>query len=70
MKLSIFEIFPLIILCIQLFFIASWGINLYKFTQCDFKGPEFKEEILYGIGILSPICVVTAWMDLYPESVE
>ena len=61
MKLGILAV--LLWLLIVVGSIASWGTNLYKFVQCDFK-ESYKAEIIYGLGIFTPTCVVTAWMDL------
>jgi hypothetical protein len=61
MKIGIIAI--ILHLTIVLGSLASWGVNLYRFCNCDFEAP-YKAEILYGIGIFSPTCVVTAWMDL------
>ena len=42
--------------------IILWSVNLYKLTQCNFE-PSYKAEVLYGIGVISPTCLITAWMD-------
>ena len=46
-----------------LFAFASWCTNLYKFVNCDFEAP-YKAEALHGIGVVTPISLVTAWLDL------
>jgi len=42
---------------------ALWCINVYKLTQCNFE-PSYKAEVLYGIGVVSPTCFITAFMDI------
>jgi hypothetical protein len=43
--------------------IILWSVNLYKLTQCNFE-PSYKAEVLYGIGVISPTCLITAWMNI------
>jgi len=38
-------------------------VCLVKLTKCDFEAP-YKEEILYGVGIVPPFGVVIAFMDV------
>lgn len=45
------------------FVITSWGMNIYRLTQCDFK-ESYKAEIVHGIGMFTPIFIVTGWLDL------
>lgn len=48
---------------ISLAITISWCFNVYKFTQCDFKGP-WNGEVLHGAGvIMPPIAVVTVWFN-------
>lgn len=42
--------------------LASWGVNLYKLTQCDFA-PSWKGEILHGVGLIPAVSLVTVWSD-------
>jgi len=46
-----------------LFAATSWFTNLYKFVNCDFEAP-YKAEALHGIGVVTPVNLVTAWSDL------
>lgn len=41
----------------------SWPVNVYKLCQCDFK-PSYKAEVIYTLGVFTPSCVITAWMNL------
>ena len=50
-------------LAIALFGLASWGMNVAKFVGCDFE-PSYKAEVIHGIGLFTPICLVTGWLDL------
>jgi len=54
------------ILLVQVFFLllvgSGWCMNIYKFFSCDFE-PSYKAEIIHGIGVVTPISVVTGWMD-------
>lgn len=47
---------------IPIMLLSCWTVNLYKFTQCDFK-PSYKAEIVYGLGIFIPIFPITVWAD-------
>lgn len=51
----------LIWLLFILYNIVTWIINLIKFIGCDFDAP-YKEEILHGLGLFTPIYWVTAWL--------
>jgi len=53
----------IILIAIPCLLITAYAINLYKFTQCDFK-PSYKAEAIYGISTFTPTFVVTAWMDI------
>ncbi len=49
---------------LTIFFIGfTWVKNLIRFTECDFE-PSYKAEVIHGIGLFTPVFVVTAWMDL------
>ena len=54
------------IILIQLLFVSltfsGWCMNLYKFFRCDFE-ESYKAEIIYAVGIVTPISIVTGWMD-------
>lgn len=41
----------------------SWVKNALNLVGCDFE-PSYKAEIIYAIGVFSPTCVVSAWLDL------
>jgi len=49
-------------LLVTLFFAGCWMQNLYKFSQCDFE-PNYKAEAMYGMGIVLPTFLATAFMD-------
>ena len=53
----------LFVLAWNLLTISSWMVNLYKFVNCDFTAP-YKAETLHGIGVVTPINLVTAWLNL------
>ena len=42
--------------------LVAWGLNVYRFVQCDFE-ESYKGEIIHGIGIVTPTCLITAWHD-------
>jgi hypothetical protein len=42
---------------------TTWVINLTRFLKCDFE-PSYKAEVIHGLGLFTPVFVVTAWMDL------
>ena len=52
----------LAILALVLVVAASWVVNLYKLTQCDFAAP-YKGEALHAAGLIPVVSVVTAWVD-------
>ena len=44
--------------------LGAWPLNLVRFIQCDFSSEgTFKGEVLHGMGIFTPICLITAWSD-------
>lgn len=44
--------------------IFGWGMNIYKFAQCDFDVP-LKAEIVRGIGIpFAPMGAVVGWLHI------
>ncbi len=47
---------------IVLLLIGMWVVNLVKLTDCDFE-PNYRCEVLHGIGIALPLAVVTVWFD-------
>ena len=58
-----FTLTELVIVIIFLFGGISWLVNGYKFIQCDFEAP-YKAEVVHGIGVFTPLCLVTAWVDV------
>jgi len=57
-----FTIIELIIV-ILILGIIPWLVNVYKFTNCDFK-EDYRCEIVHGAGVvIPPVALVTAWMD-------
>ena len=51
------------VLVVQLAFLAMWVTNIYRLATCDFE-PSYKAEAIYTLGVFTPTCLVTAWMDL------
>lgn len=43
----------------------AWGANAYRLVRCDWE-PSYKAEVVHGLGLFTPIFIVTAWMDLEP----
>lgn len=41
---------------------STWLVNAYKFVKCDFQSP-YKGEIVHAVGIFTPLCVITAWIN-------
>lgn len=58
-----------IILLIQLFLLCTWIGNVVRLCKCDFEAP-YKAEAIYALGVFTPTCVVTAFMDLDDGKVE
>jgi hypothetical protein len=45
---------------------VSWGVNLWKLTECDFKGGEsatYRCEVLHGVGLIPVVSIFTVWAD-------
>jgi hypothetical protein len=41
----------------------TWGVNLYKLTQCDFQ-ESWKGEIIHAAGvIIPPASLITVWLN-------
>ena len=51
------------ILFIYLWIIGSWLVNGYKFVTSDFES-SYKREIIHGMGVVSPLSVITVWFDI------
>lgn len=58
-----FTVVELVYVILFFFSVISWVVNGYKFTQCDFEAP-YKAEIIYGLGVATPLCLVTAWVNV------
>lgn len=58
-----FKRFKLLFICLFVLAGTGWVKNIIKFSDCDFETP-YKAEIVYGVGVITPIGVVTGWMDL------
>lgn len=46
-------------------FCVSWGGNLYKLSECDFKhssGTDFQCEVIHAIGVIPPASLITVWV--------
>lgn len=64
--------FDTIVKCQVAFLLVTllcWTVNVYKLTTCDFK-PSYKAEVMYGLGVFTPTCYITAWMEINDESEE
>jgi hypothetical protein len=57
-KKFFFGVFMIVCLALTL----GWVLNVYKFFSCDFEAP-YKAEIIYGIGIVTPISGITGYLD-------
>ena len=42
--------------------LISWGVNVYRFAECDFESP-YKCEIIHAVGVIPIASVVTVWFD-------
>ena len=42
---------------------AGWVKNIIKLSNCDFQAP-YKAEVIYGIGLIPPVGMVTGWLDV------
>ena len=60
MKLKNIFIIQIIILMIVG---VGWVKDIIKLTNCDFK-PPYKAEVVYTIGLVPPIGMVTGWLDV------
>jgi len=60
-----FTITNLLIVVAIFVLVISWGANLYKLTQCDFKAP-YKAEVLHTIGIIPIVAPFVVWVDDSP----
>ncbi len=58
-----FTSIELMILVIFLAVSISWVVNLFKFIDCDFE-PSYKAEIIHGIGVVTLLSIITAWIDV------
>lgn len=41
----------------------GWVKNLMKLADCDFEAP-YKAEVIYSIGVIPLVGMVTGWLDL------
>lgn len=48
---------------IYLYCLVTWGICVYKTTQCNWK-PIDKAEIIYTVGAITPAGAIIAWIDV------
>jgi len=42
---------------------TGWVKNIIKLSNCDFEEP-YKAEVVYMIGIIPPVGMVTGWLDV------
>jgi hypothetical protein len=42
---------------------TGWIKNIIKLSECDFGSP-YKAEIIYGVGMIPVIGMVTGWLDI------
>jgi hypothetical protein len=52
----------IMILVFYLYIIIAYCVNVYQLVTCDFKEP-YKGEIVRVVGLFTPTCWVTIWMD-------
>ena len=57
----------LVITLITVGLVVGEILCMYKFVTCDFK-PSYKEEIVYGIGMVTGTGGIIGWLDLKEES--
>ena len=50
------------------FWLVSWCVNIYKFSQLDFQS-TYKAEVIRAISIpVAPLSLVSAWVDIGEEN--
>ena len=42
---------------------TGWVKNIIKLSNCDFE-EQYKAEVVYMIGIIPPVGMVTGWLDV------
>ncbi len=42
---------------------TGWVKDIIKLSNCDFQAP-YKAEVIYGIGLIPPVGMVTGWLDV------
>ena len=42
---------------------TGWVKNIIKLSECDFEAP-YKAEVVYGIGVIPMVGMVTGWLDV------
>jgi hypothetical protein len=49
-------------LVVVLWISLSWGVNVYRLTNCDFDtNKSWKGEAIHAIGVITPSFLYTAW---------
>lgn len=68
MKKNGYTIVELIITIVFLFSVFGYGLNIYKFSQCDFEfSKSNKAEIVRTIGVFTPLGSIIGFMDFSNE---
>lgn len=51
-----------LVLVFYVYIFIAYCVNVYQLIQCDFEKP-YKEEVVRALGLFTPTCWVTVWMD-------
>lgn len=51
---------PVYLVVVVLVFLATWSVNMYKLTQCDFESP-YRCEVIHGLGAIPLFSIGTVW---------
>ena len=65
--LCVFMFVYIVITLIVVGLVIGEILCIYKFVTCDFE-PSYKEEIVYGIGMVTGTGGIIGWLDLKEES--
>jgi len=63
MRGTVVEMFLIIQLLIYAVIGVGWVKDIVKLSHCDFK-PPYKAEVVYTVGIIPPVGMVTGWLDI------
>ena len=48
---------------IPIYMAIGWIKDIEKFSECDFRA-SYKAEIIYGLGLVPPIGMITGWLNV------